>query len=69
VFEWIQQQGNISNAEMLRTFNQGVGMVLLAAPAHAAAVRRQLEATGEAVFDLGRVVANSDGQRVRYQGA
>jgi len=67
VFGWIKQQGNISEAEMLRTFNQGVGMVLVVAAEHADAARRHLDAAGETVLDIGAVNAAQADARVRYR--
>ncbi|NIR30760.1 MAG: phosphoribosylformylglycinamidine cyclo-ligase [Gammaproteobacteria bacterium] len=55
VFGWLQRAGNIRDAEMLRTFNCGVGMVL-AMPAEAApAGLEQLRAAGESAWLIGRV--------------
>ena len=48
---------------MLRTFNCGIGMVLIVAENAAAGVRAALAQAGEAVFELGRVVDCADGRR------
>ena len=53
VFAWLMQQGGVAAAEMHRTFNCGVGMILVAAPDEAEAVSRDLAAAGLAPFDLG----------------
>jgi phosphoribosylformylglycinamidine cyclo-ligase len=56
VFSWLQQAGNIAEAEMLRTFNCGIGFVL-AVPATAAdAALANLRASGEAPVLIGRLV-------------
>jgi phosphoribosylformylglycinamidine cyclo-ligase len=55
VFKLMQQIGNVSEAEMYRTFNMGVGMVVVAASQHAAAIKSQLTRHGS-VYELGRVV-------------
>jgi len=62
VFTLMQRLGNVSETEMHRTFNMGVGMVIVCAPADAQAVRAHVEARGESVYEIGRVVAG--GERV-----
>jgi len=67
VFKWLQSRGGIEEREMLRTFNCGIGMVLIVDETIAAAVGAALEATGEAVYRLGRVVDCAGGRhRVEY---
>jgi phosphoribosylformylglycinamidine cyclo-ligase len=69
VFRWLQEKGRIAEAEMLRTFNCGIGMVLLVESAAAAATAGRLEALGETVYEIGRVVpADPAGAPVRYLG-
>jgi phosphoribosylformylglycinamidine cyclo-ligase len=58
---FLQAQGNIEPEEMARTFNCGIGMAVIAAPAQAGAIRSQLEAAGETVFTIGRVEAGERG--------
>ncbi len=53
VFRWIA--GPVAHAEMLRTFNCGIGMMLVVDPGAAANVRALLEAEGETVTLLGRI--------------
>lgn len=55
VFTWLQNQGNVAEQEMYRTFNCGVGMVVCVPADAADAVRTELEAAGETVFTIGRV--------------
>ncbi|MDQ1560107.1 MAG: phosphoribosylformylglycinamidine cyclo-ligase, partial [Pyrinomonadaceae bacterium] len=63
VFTLMQRLGNVSETEMHRTFNMGVGMVIVCAPgADAQAVRAHVEARSESVYEIGRVVAG--GERV-----
>jgi phosphoribosylformylglycinamidine cyclo-ligase len=69
VFRWLAAAGNVAQDEMLRTFNCGIGMVLVAAARDAGAIRRVLEREGETVVDLGEVVPAADGQQVRYAGS
>jgi len=66
VFRWLQEAGSIDEKEMLRTFNCGIGMVLLAAPESASAVMEQAGALGVRCFDIGSVEPATDGRRVRY---
>ncbi|MBT8074827.1 MAG: phosphoribosylformylglycinamidine cyclo-ligase, partial [Gammaproteobacteria bacterium] len=67
VFNWLQSRGGIQEKEMLRTFNCGIGMVVLVDEKSAADIRRALNATGEPVHQLGRVVSQRDGEpRVSY---
>jgi phosphoribosylformylglycinamidine cyclo-ligase len=61
VFDWLQSAG-IEPAEMYRTFNCGIGMVLVTAPAHADAAVRRLETAGEHAYRIGAVVADSEGR-------
>jgi phosphoribosylformylglycinamidine cyclo-ligase len=57
VFEWLQQQGNVARAEMLRTFNCGVGMVVCVAEEDAQRSLELLNAAGETAWRLGRIEA------------
>jgi phosphoribosylformylglycinamidine cyclo-ligase len=66
VFKWMRDVGGIAEAEMLKTFNCGIGMIAVVDPEQAEALRGLLEARGETVHVLGRVVA---GQGVSYSGA
>jgi len=56
VFAWLQETGNIETAEMHRTFNMGIGMVLAVAPEHAGTVMARLTAMGEAPALMGELV-------------
>ena len=62
---FLQAQGNIEPAEMARTFNCGVGMVLAVAPSKAELVRSRLEQAGEEVLAIGHIVAGDKGCTVR----
>lgn len=64
VFDWLAAAGGISTAEMRRTFNCGVGMIVIVAPDDADAALASLKASGEAAWLLGRIASGSDG--VRY---
>jgi phosphoribosylformylglycinamidine cyclo-ligase len=60
VFEWLQQSGNVSDDEMHRVFNCGIGMVLVVAAKDVDATIRSLAASGEVAYDIGEVVARGD---------
>lgn len=55
VFEWLRQNGNVHQEEMLRTFNCGIGMILCVAPENVARVLDALTKQGEAAFVLGSI--------------
>ena len=56
VFRLLQEWGNVDWAEMYRTFNMGIGMVLIASEEEAARIEAHLGAQHEAVFRIGRVI-------------
>ncbi|NRA99257.1 MAG: phosphoribosylformylglycinamidine cyclo-ligase [Rhodobacteraceae bacterium] len=66
VFAWLAEAGGIAEAEMLRTFNCGVGMVLVVAPDAVDGVMVALRAEGEDPVVLG---ALSEGEGVTFTGA
>jgi phosphoribosylaminoimidazole synthetase len=53
VFEWLQSTGGVPEADMRRTFNLGIGMVLIAAPENADRVIAMLKDGGEQAFKIG----------------
>lgn len=57
VFQWLQQQGGVTNSELLRTFNCGVGMVVCVAEADAEQALQTLNGAGESAWRLGRIEA------------
>ncbi|MBM3570054.1 MAG: phosphoribosylformylglycinamidine cyclo-ligase, partial [Alphaproteobacteria bacterium] len=56
VFKWLMRTGDVSPSEMARTFNCGIGMVLVVASDRVGAATELLSAHGETVFRIGRVV-------------
>ncbi len=66
VFAWLRAAGGVSDAEMLKTFNCGIGMVAAVAADRADEVEAVLAAAGERVVRIGRVAA---GAGVRFSGA
>jgi phosphoribosylformylglycinamidine cyclo-ligase len=61
VFETLREAGRVREPEMLRTFNLGVGYVVIVRAAAADHVRRALESAGETVWPIGEVVAGTRG--------
>ena len=57
LFQWLQQAGNISDDEMHRVFNCGIGMVVIVSANDADKAREILSAQGETVFTLGEIRA------------
>jgi phosphoribosylformylglycinamidine cyclo-ligase len=55
LFQWLQHAGGVSDAEMMRTFNMGVGLVLVAAPEHVDDVLGALRGASESAWVLGAV--------------
>ena len=78
VFQWLQRAGNLDDAEMLRTFNCGIGMVVIADSGKADAVMAALKAAGEkpariGAIEPGRGIKSSakgkgEAEAVRYAG-
>jgi phosphoribosylformylglycinamidine cyclo-ligase len=65
VFAWLRAAGGVADAEMLRAFNCGIGLVAAVDPARADALASLFEAAGERVRRIGRVAS---GEGVRYAG-
>ena len=57
IFKIMQQLGNVAEAEMFRTFNMGVGMVLICSPPDVETARSHLTPRGQPCYEIGRVVA------------
>ncbi|MBI5918015.1 MAG: phosphoribosylformylglycinamidine cyclo-ligase [Nitrosomonadales bacterium] len=57
LFRWLQAGGNVEAQEMYRTFNCGIGMVVVVAAADADAAVSQLQAAGETVSKIGVIRA------------
>jgi phosphoribosylformylglycinamidine cyclo-ligase len=65
LFSWLQQRGSMEAAELARTFNCGIGMVLAVPAADADAITADLTTAGETVFTIGRIEAGAKGCEVR----
>jgi phosphoribosylformylglycinamidine cyclo-ligase len=66
IFEWLQQRGNVPDDDMLRTFNMGVGLIVVCAPEHAARLLGELAHRGEAgARDIGMIEGGRRGVSYR----
>jgi phosphoribosylformylglycinamidine cyclo-ligase len=68
VFKWLAREGGIAESEMLRTFNCGIGMIVIASLKDAAAVSDAFTKAGEKVVTIGEVVRTTSEPRVVYDG-
>jgi phosphoribosylformylglycinamidine cyclo-ligase len=68
VFKWLAEQGGISELELLRTFNCGIGMIAIVRPDAIEEVTDILTESGESVTLLGEVIHAKSERRVDYNG-
>jgi len=61
IFDWLQTQGNVADSEMLRTFNCGIGMMVVVPADQAEAAIESLNAAGETAMEIG-VIESGSGQ-------
>ena len=59
LFDWLREQGNVAAQEMVRTFNCGIGMVVIVSQTDAAAALGHLAAAGEQAWVIGAIQARS----------
>jgi phosphoribosylformylglycinamidine cyclo-ligase len=62
LFTWLKAQGNITDIEMYKTFNCGIGMAVIVAKEQAAAAQKLLQDAGETVFEIGTIRAQAAGE-------
>lgn len=62
LFPWLQQQGHVSDAEMFRVFNCGIGMVVIVSADQADAAMRHLGEAGETVWAIGEITKRTSDQ-------
>ena len=67
VFRWLAKAGGVTPEEMLRTFNCGIGMIVVVSAAEAATVSAILQSEGETVVPLGRIL-HREGAAVTFNG-
>jgi phosphoribosylformylglycinamidine cyclo-ligase len=66
VFRWLAKNGGLTEAEMLKTFNSGIGMIAVVAPDRAEPLAEILRTGGQQVFSIGRITADAG---VTYKGS
>ncbi|MEY3699220.1 MAG: hypothetical protein RL631_1873 [Pseudomonadota bacterium] len=64
LFQWLQNTAGIDEAEMCRTFNNGIGMVVVIAAEHAQSCADSLRQSGEQVYTIGVIADKGDGAAV-----
>ena len=62
LFQWLQEQGNVTDDEMYRTFNCGIGMAVIVSAQDAEAAKQLLAGEGEQVFTIGRIRRQQAGE-------
>ncbi|HEY6967200.1 MAG TPA: phosphoribosylformylglycinamidine cyclo-ligase [Burkholderiales bacterium] len=62
IFGWVQKNGNVTEDEMHRVFNCGIGMVICVAREHVAAATMLLKREGELAYEIGFVEAGNPGE-------
>lgn len=67
IFSWLQKQGNIADHELFKTFNCGIGMVMIVDTAIATAVMDTLNESGESSFIIGQVRGGENKPGVVYE--
>jgi len=60
IFNWLQDQGNISDSEMLKTFNCGIGMTLIVDPKETKNILNLLESFGEEGMLIGKILESTN---------
>jgi len=66
VFSWLKTEGGVEESEMLRTFNCGIGMVVIVPPQNSETLSQRLQDLGETVIELGHLVDGDSS--VRFEG-
>ena len=62
LFDWLQREGQVADAEMHRVFNCGIGMVVIVSPEQAAEAQAVLAAAGQPSQLIGRIEARKEGE-------
>ena len=68
VFQWLAREGNVAQVEMLRTFNCGIGMVVVVERAGAEQAVAALRAAGEKPIHIGEIIEAAGDERVVAHG-
>ena len=62
IFKWLQTEGNITDSEMYRTFNNGIGMVICVSQDDVESALTLLEQYGETAYQIGHIAPTEDAQ-------
>lgn len=68
MFKWLAKEGRVQPLEMARTFNNGIGMILIVHPDKVDETTRVIRASGEKVYRIGEVITG-EGVEMRNLGA
>ncbi len=66
IFNWLQENGNVIQSEMYKTFNCGVGMVLVVSPDELDGAIALLNTLGEQAWHIGEIIEMTDDQQVTF---
>ncbi|RLA19606.1 MAG: phosphoribosylformylglycinamidine cyclo-ligase, partial [Gammaproteobacteria bacterium] len=66
IFQWLQEQGNVTQADMLTTFNCGIGMIVCVPAENETATIAILHEQGEQAFVIGEIVSTPNKNQVNY---
>lgn len=66
IFDLLKEWGNVAWPEMYRTFNMGIGMVVVTAADEAEKIKKHLQAAGELCYEIGRVTVGN--RKVEIKG-
>jgi phosphoribosylformylglycinamidine cyclo-ligase len=62
IFNWLQEQGNVEQEEMYRTFNCGIGMIVVVPNNQLEQALSSLQVSGEEAWHVGNIDASTDTQ-------
>ena len=68
IFDWVASEGAVPIDEMERTFNMGIGLVMIVAPEATDKIKEILAEQGEEVFEIGRTALQSETTTILMEG-
>lgn len=66
IFKWLQRHGNVADSEMLRTFNCGIGMIIVVPEQEVDNTLQHLDQAGEIAWHLGHIAADQGQAKVEF---
>ncbi len=66
LYKWLKNIGNLSNLDLSRTLNTGIGYVLIVDQAQAKDIQKTLEASGESVFEIGKIKSSKEDEVITF---